>query len=331
MKPIDHKIYFQLRAIKLLPWRSLAISVLSIIFSTACIAEPFHTKDSTDLNHHYEDSTLESRNIDLEYEETSVTLYMPQVGSIEVPAMIYGKRIFLSVPDVFDFLKIRNHSSMGNDSLAGFFIDPAQVYLIDNIHSRITLGEKSYKLKSGDLIRKGLSLYLDIDRLQQIFGLNCLFNFRDLSVTMISKMLLPVLKEKQLETMRQNLKQFKREIKADTIVKRKSSLLQLGVADWSVASTQQSDGKANTIAGIRIGAILAAGELDLSLNYNNQVPFSQRQQFYQWRYVDNNNNFIRQVAIGKIFVPSISLLILQKQMHQDSILLKCLLCLVVPL
>ena len=52
--------------------------------------------------------------------------------------------------------------------------------------------------------------------------------------------------------------------------------------------------------------MIAGGEATASLYYNSTDPFSEKQQYYLWRYVNNDFAPLRQVMAGKIRTNSIS-------------------------
>jgi hypothetical protein len=161
-------------------------------------------------------------------------------------------------------------------------------------------------LKASDLLLTETNLYLKSAFFGQVFGLDCQFNFRNLSITLITKIELPAIREMQQELMRKNLHQLKGERKADTSLKREFSLFRLGMADWSVTATQETKTKNNIRANLNAGAIVAGGEATINLNYYSDQPFSLKQQYYQWRYVNNDHPVLRQITAGRIFPQSIS-------------------------
>ncbi|MEP7237092.1 MAG: hypothetical protein ABI685_04485 [Ferruginibacter sp.] len=252
------------------------------------------------------DTSFESHDPEDEYDQILITLNVQRIGSLEIPAIVYGRTVYLSVKDVFDFLKIRNFATTDFDSLSGFFINPKAKFLIDKSSNKITYVDRVYKLKANDLINDPTTIYLKSDYFGQIFGLNCSFDFRSLTVNLSTKIELPAIREMQLELMRRNMSQLKGEKKADTVIRRNFPLFHIGVADWSVMSTQETKGRSNTRANLGIGALAVGGELNLSLNYNSDDKPNLRQQYYQWRYVNNNFAAVRQVAVGKIFTQSLS-------------------------
>lgn len=236
------------------------------------------------------------------YDDISVTFNVQRIGSSEIPAIIHGETAYLPIKEVFDFLKIKNSPSADFDSISGYFIDPKAGYIVDKIRNRITFENKTFDIKQSDLIQQPTGLFLRCDYFGNIFGLACNFNFRSLSVTLNTKLELPAIRELQQEQMRRNITQLKGEKKADTIIKRKFPLFHLGMADWSIINTNESIGNNNTRLTLNLGALVAGGEANVYLNYNSSADFNPSQQFFRWKYVNNDNSLLRQVTIGDIFV-----------------------------
>ncbi len=235
-----------------------------------------------------------------EYDEISIFLEIPRFGGTEIDAAIRDEELYLPVTDLFDFLKIRNIPAPGLESISGFFINPEATYLIDRPGNRIVYQGKTYNLEPGDLIRTESNLYLRSSYYGQIFGLECTFNFRSLSVAVDSKLELPYIRELRLEEMRRNLTRLKGETKADTDIGRTYPLFKFGMADWSVIATEEIDGKAETRLGLSLGSMIAGGEATASLYYNSSSPFKEKYQQYLWRFVNNDFKPLRQVLAGKI-------------------------------
>lgn len=257
-----------------------------------------------------------------EYYETSVFLVVEGIGGTEMPAVISNELAYLSLNDVFDFLKIKNSLSPGADTVSGFFITQAAVFMIDNTHHRIEFQGKVFELQPDDLIRTTTNLYMKTTVFSSVFGLDCKFNFRSLSVNMTTKLELPAIREMRQEMMHRNISRLKGQIKADTVIGRYHPLFQFGMADWSLIATQRTEGGNDTRMNLSLGGTVAGGETTVSLNYNGYSrqdlpvnldsnssivrPFDQRQQFYRWRYVNNDNKWLRQVIAGTLFTQSIA-------------------------
>lgn len=241
-----------------------------------------------------------------EYEEILVSLNIQGMGTIEVPAVIDDQTIYLPVLDIFDYLKIKNEPSQNFDSVAGFFIAQENTYLIDRINQKILFKGVETKLKENDLVKTETGLYLKSQYFGEVFELPSAFNFRALLVNISSKNELPAMRDARLEAIRDNLRKLKGEIVADTVLKRLDPWVHFGMTDWSVIGAQQSDGMRDTRVNLGFGGIALGGEVNASLNYSTSLPFKEKQQFYWWRYVNNDAKTVKQVALGKIPVATVA-------------------------
>lgn len=235
-----------------------------------------------------------------EYDEVPVFLEVSKVGGFEISSVIKDGELFLPVTELFDFLKIRNVPSNDLATITGFFISPDAEYRISRQENKIVYGDKTYDLGPGDLVRTETGLYLKSAYFGKIFGLDCAFSFRSLSVRLTSKLELPLIREMKQEEMRQNLRKLKGEVKADTNIARTYPAFRFGMADWSAISTQEINGRTDTRLNLALGSMIAGGEATASLYYNSTEAFSEKQQYYLWRYVDNDFRIFKQAMAGKI-------------------------------
>lgn len=233
-------------------------------------------------------------------EEMVIYFSVPRIGGTDISAVIGQTDVYLSVIEIFDFLKIKNTYTAGFDSINGFFITEDATYNIDRVNNKITFRNKEFTLKQGDIIRTETNLFLKSVYFGQIFGLDCSFSFRNLAVIMNTSIELPVIREMRQEQMRKSLGQISGDIVADSVIGRKFPLLHFGMADWSAILTQEVQGPKEARLSLNLGGIIAGGEANVTLNYNTNTPFQERNQFYQWRYANNKYKALRQVILGKI-------------------------------
>jgi len=236
-----------------------------------------------------------------EYDEILVFLNVQKVGGADIPAVIRDETVYLPIVDIFSFLKIKNDPSAQLDSVTGFFINQEAKYVIDRINKKITYQGKIHDLKNDDIVKTETGLYLRSPLFGQIFGLDCVFSFRSLSVTLNTKLELPIIRELRQEQMRSNISKLKGDVKTDTTIGRKYPALHFGMADWSVISTQQLKGRTDSRLNLALGTVIAGGEANVLLSYSNNTPFTEKQQQYLWRFVKNDRPFLRQIAAGKIY------------------------------
>lgn len=235
-----------------------------------------------------------------DYYEISVFLDVYKVGGMEMPSVMKDRKVYLSITDLFDFLKIKCIPSSDFDLVSGFIIKEESDYVIDRINNTIEFEGKTHHLNEGELIRTETNLFLDSKYFGEIFGLECVFNFRSLMVSLNTNLDLPIIRELRLATIHKNLKKIKEEKVADTIIERSYPLFSFGMLDWSVNSAQRLNDLSNTRASLALGSIIAGGETNIVLNYNSDQDFTEKQQYYLWRLANNDFKYVKQISAGKI-------------------------------
>lgn len=241
-----------------------------------------------------------------DYEEVPVFFNIQRVGTTEMQALIIDEKAFLPVLTMFDFLKIKI-TTRTPELVSGTFIQQESEYTIDQVNNRVIYLGKTYDLKPNSLIKTADNLYMRSEYFGEIFGLNCVFNFRNLSVVLSTDIELPILREMRQEQMRNNLGKLRGVFAADTIIGRSKPAFHFGSADYAFVTSGGNDNTPrDTRLSLGLGGIIAGGETNVILNYHNNQPFDRRQQYYLWRYVDNSNTYVKQLSIGKIRSQSIS-------------------------
>lgn len=239
-----------------------------------------------------------------EYDELNVEIKIPRLSTYEIPVAIKGKDAYLPVSTIFDLLKIKNESE--GDVLSGFIIHPDSTYRVEWERPLISFKGQKFTLSKNDILSTPSGHYLRSDLFETIFQLEMDFSFRSLSVTLNTNKELPVFKEMRLLKMRENLDRVKGIVVPDTVLPRKFHFFKPGTLDWGIVTTQQSDFENDNRFMLGLGTTFLGGETNIMLNYSTRVPFTSRNQFYQWRYIDNDNQFIKQVTAGRIFTRATS-------------------------
>lgn len=241
----------------------------------------------------------------LQFDEVLITLKVKDIGSTELSVLINEKEeIFLSVIEVFEFLKIKNQYNLNYTLVYGFFINQKNIFRIDKSTHTISYKGKKIPLKPEDLISTTSNLFLKASYFNSIFKLKNTFSFRRLSVSISSRLELPAIKEARLKRMRENINSIKKEITADTTFARDKPLFHLGAVDWSINTIQQTNGSSSERANLRMGGLLGGGDFTGILNYSANQSFLLRNQYYRWRYAALNNKYISEISLGKIAAPS---------------------------
>lgn len=241
-----------------------------------------------------------------DFEEIPVFLVVQNVGGFEMNILYSDDIIYVPVSDLFKKLKINQTESPNADSVSGFMVMESNKYLINYSNKTITYKDKVYPIAEQGIIKSMPTLYLRGDYFGKIFGLNVVFNFRNLSLELKTDLELPIVKELRLEQMRKNINRLKGEIAVDTTIKRDYHLFRGGLADWMIFSNQRVNGRSDTRASLGLGAEIFGGEATALLNYSTLSGFDNRQQQYKWRWANNNTRLVKQVIAGKIPLKSIS-------------------------
>ncbi|MDF1560238.1 MAG: SPOR domain-containing protein [Bacteroidales bacterium] len=234
------------------------------------------------------------------YDEIAVYIKIPYLGMGEIDVLIRDQEVWLPVAGFFDFIRIRNVPSEDLNTVTGFFIDQEAGYIIDRESNTITFEGHKRQLDEGDLVRSETGLYMRAALYGRVFGLECRFSFRDLTINVETQQELPAIRELKLEEMRANMRRLKGEIVVDTIVDRSYPAFRFGMADWSLYATEQEGGVSQARMNLSLGAVIAGGEATASFNYYTGDAFSEKQQYYLWRHVNNNRSYLRQIIAGKI-------------------------------
>ena len=248
-----------------------------------------------------------AQDIDLA-DQVSINIKVQQIGSVDILALIVNEHAYLPVKELFDFLQIKNIVSEDFTTIHGSVIDPKAVFEINQLKSSIIYKGKTFTLKPADLIRTEAGIYLKTEFYGQIFGLNCLFKFHSLSIILTTTLELPAIRDMKLTQMRKNINSLYGKNKVDTSVKNEYPVFDFGVADWSVTATQDNKGNSNTRVNLVVGGIVGGGQAIANLNYNTSRSFNRKDQYYQWRYVNNEQPAVKQITAGRIFTQSISTL-----------------------
>jgi hypothetical protein len=238
-------------------------------------------------------------------EEVSVTLCASNIGNYELRAVIYRDEAFIPISELFTFLGIMNTPSLSGDSISGFFADEEKRYLIDATTHRIKFQDNVFEVGSAAFILRSDKLLLSAKYFEQVFGLECAFHFRSLSISVQSKIELPAIRELRNREMRKNIRRLTGEVQADTTYPRSFPIFFPGVLDWSVYSTQ-ARGTTTTRGTFALGSAMLGGDTRAALHLTSSAPVTVQDVSFLWQYVNDDNTVLRQVFLGQIPVNRIA-------------------------
>lgn len=238
-----------------------------------------------------------------DFDEITVTLTAKDIGRKEINILVIEQDAYLPVSDLFNFLAIKNSLSASGDSISGHILNPKDLFSIRKKPGNIIYAGKKIQVPGNDLIFTANEYFLKANYYGEAFGIYCKFNFRSLSISLNTDVDLPFLREKRQELMRHNISVLKNQVKPDTIIKPQFEWLSLGAMDWSITQNSYRS-KNDFIARASFGGTLAGGETVANLVFSNGQPFVLKNQFFQWRYVNNDKNLFKQIRLGNVFSPA---------------------------
>ncbi|MCD4679370.1 MAG: hypothetical protein K8S00_03180 [Bacteroidales bacterium] len=217
-----------------------------------------------------------------------------------------SNRVYINIEDLFKNLGISCVAENDGNQLFGFIENENKKYSIDVITSQVIIENNTIKSKNG-IIKELGAIYLESTILAKAFGITIIYNARSLSIKLAANFELPFVKQMRLEQMRQNVAKLQdREIVADTVVKRDYHLFKFGMIDWSINSSQTINERSSNRLGLGVGTELLYGQANVSLYYDDRYKFLNRNLLYDWRWVNNDKNIIKQAQLGKISYQSIA-------------------------
>ena len=287
------------------PFTILGRSFLLLLFLYSSIT--FSQTQNESLNKKTDIDFLADENC----EEVLVILNFKNIGQIDIPAYICKDYVYISVPALFTFLKIKNEIDFSSHTISGFYLNEKNTYQIDNTNYRILIDKKTIELKSTDIIYTDTDVFLKSDYFASVFELENTFNMRNLTIDMSTKLELPLIKEMRLEKIRENLQKMKNQFVADTTIVRDHPMFHFGTASWSINTNQSEYGQGNDTQmsnyeqyKFELGGMLAGGEFNADFNFGTQNPYLKRNGYYYWKYAFEGNKYLSSIKVGNLFVQS---------------------------
>lgn len=242
----------------------------------------------------------------LECDEVPITINVKYLGHTELLSILCENKIYFPITELFDFLKIKNLSTLDFSGIEGFILNQEDYFIIDVEKKQILYNGITIPLKEADFIQTRTNFFLDSKTIEEIFNLKSEFNLRTLSASLIPSFELASVRIAKQELMRENIKNTQQIFTADTTFLNEQRLFDFGTIAWNFNAMQSTNGTRLNHLNLGVGGMLGYGDFRGNLNFNSNQKFSSRNQFYQWKFINNDNTAIRQTTLGKIAPQSIS-------------------------
>ena len=263
------------------------ISILCYVFFFS-LSTSAQYKEEVNPNDYYSD-----------YDQVLITIYLDGGYSFDSYVVIQQPDIlYLDVEAVFKSLQIKCIPKLNN--LVGFIENEKNLYTINFEKKQITIGGKSINISRGIIEELGVK-YIRASLLFEAFGLKFTFNPRSLTAKLTSNFDPPFIQQqKRMKTRKKISKLRGEEIIVDTIITRDYHLLKLGTLNWGLNSSQSKNNTSNTDIKIELGTELLFGEANFLIDYNTKDKINITDIQTRWRFINNDNKFIKQAIIGRV-------------------------------
>lgn len=234
------------------------------------------------------------------FEPVPIEVQYPLIGDTTMVSLIFQNQIWLPVEDLFHFLQVKKIVSEEGKLIQGFIFYPDSIYQINYALNTISFGTKTSFINTNEWVYYQNKIYLQSNLFSPLFSIDCRFDYRALQVIVQSKYELPIVLAQKQRMFRKNINKLKNVVVVDSLIKGKYQPLNIGVADWTINQVININGRPELQANLAFGGSVLGGEMNAAFQYNNKSVFDNRQQYYLWRHVNNDNKYIKQVGLGKI-------------------------------
>ncbi len=234
------------------------------------------------------------------YEEIMLHARFPQINTKVLSAVLAEGQPLLPAYELFRILNIQTQFSIDGDSLQGFFISEDETYLIDAVENKIRLNQDTFDIDPKDIIQTQSDIFINKHIFEVVFGIKADFNPRNMSADFTFSRQMPYQTRLEAEQRRDHLSRMNGRLPAaDTVIPRAYPMLGMGTIDWDIYNNQVFQGSRLTFARLNVGGQLLGGSFNINLQSHSNRPFNHRDQRYEWMYVNNDADFLKQVRLGK--------------------------------
>jgi len=242
------------------------------------------------------------------FEEIPVFIDVKSLGTTEIPALLHGRETYLSLNGLFDFLQVSYQITPDSGFFKVYLDNPKDPYLIDRAQHRVVFQKNLFPVDGQAIRVSGSQWFLRSDYLGALFGLECTYDPHSLSAVIKPKWELQVVRIRRLQETHTGTNHGNNTFFADATIGKQYRLFHFNSADWAIQAIQQVKGPDFVRMSTSVGGVIAGGEFRGFFTHASNQPFSEKQQYYLWRYANNKNPAVRQVLLGKISTQPVSTL-----------------------
>ena len=244
------------------------------------------------------------------YDEEDIEVYLDfkHRGVIQTVIIAYYKddKFFLPYNELFTLLQIDHNVNVQESLLYGDFLEEETYYEIqlnDNLETpKAIFGDNEYPLTKDDYLFKEIDYYIESSRFNDIFGLDFTIDLNNLSVTLISRETLPIVKKLSRRNRRSQIVSNQRKagnLNYPIAFDRERKILNGGFLDYNISTVASNNANLFTYNS-SLGLEFLGGDVQGSVSGTQSADASNfSTQGLRWRYVRHNSNVLTSTTIGQ--------------------------------
>jgi len=239
-------------------------------------------------------------------DELLLSFNYPSVGRVFIMGRYdyQSERLFLPVLELFNMLGISAESSREKREITGIYLIGGESYVIRFDTFSVKLGEKSATY-SADMMTEGSSdYYMALEVFEEMFGMMFTYNLSNLSVSLDTPHVMPVVENNKRMAARENLSRPEIERAFYPLIYgRDRSFLTAGYIDYSLGIINQQATNGQDYSFQFEGGIEAlGGQLTArnSFGHSNTGGWYQRSGNIRWKYSVREMQAFSSVEIGQV-------------------------------
>ena len=218
-----------------------------------------------------------------------------------ISAIYEQDQFYLSVSELFSPLQIDLNVDSGNLVLSGNYLGKGQ-YTINLNTRRARFLDREIDLTIDDFIISDLGFYLLPEVFYELFEMEFIIDFSNLSVALISPDTMPVVSQRERERQRERMMRTRRELMREYYplrFDRKQQVFNAGFLDYNLTANYNRTGN-NFLYTTSVGSELFGGDLQGTFfGSYSQTATSFRSSGLRWRYGIRDNEWISAVTAGQ--------------------------------
>jgi hypothetical protein len=232
-------------------------------------------------------------------EEIVVGFEIPRLLKQDIFVQFDGETVYVPLIEVLSLLDFKVKTDLPNARIAGSLALQSEKFLIDLTRFHVKAPGVDRELLRSDYYYDGRDLYLRIDLYGELFGLHMKFDFSMLRVLLPLSDEFPAYQKLERQKARKKLVEKKTALRDVMTLERSRDYFAGGAADWRLSTTPFGGG--SQYFDLDLGGVLLGGDFIATGGGSTRTGFDSDRLNYLWHYCFDNNEYITQVDLGRIY------------------------------